>query len=120
MTSPRNESKTVQLAEAELGFPLFLRERGRLLPTTEARTLLPEIIRATAAMEAVQRLAEDLQGLRTGLVTLAAAPTLGNSLVAEAIARFRAERPGVRVILEMLLNHEVVEAVALLHLLLDR
>jgi DNA-binding transcriptional LysR family regulator len=105
-------SKTVQLAEAELGFPLFLRERGRLLPTTEARTLLPEIIRATAAMEAVQRLAEDLQGLRTGLVTLAAAPTLGNSLVAEAIARFRAERPGVRVILEMLLNHEVVEAVA--------
>ena len=107
-------SKTVQLAEAELGFPLFLRERGRLLPTTEARTLLPEIIRATAAMkEAVQRLAEDLQGLAHRPPSrFAAAPALGNSLVAEAIARFRAERPGVRVILEMLLNHEVVEAVA--------
>ena len=105
-------SKTVQQAEAQLGFTLFMRERGRLVPTAEARTLLPEIIRATAAVEAVQRLAEDLKGLRTGLVTLAAVPALGNSVIAQAIARFRTERPGVRVVLQILLNHEVVEAVA--------
>jgi DNA-binding transcriptional LysR family regulator len=105
-------SKTLHQAEAQLGFELFVRERGRLLPTVEARTLLPEIIRATAAVEAVLQLAGNLHGERTGLLTLGAVPSLGNSLVTEAIARFRAGRPGVQVIVQLMLNHEVVSAVA--------
>src|ERR1700722_18831422 len=79
-------SKTLQQAEERLGFPLFVRERGRLVPTLDARLLLPEIVRATAAMEAVSRRAEDLQSLKTGMVTLAATPVLGNTMVTQAIA----------------------------------
>lgn len=105
-------SKLLSLAEAQLGFPLFLRERGRLVVTSEARVLLPEIIRATAAAESVQRLAEDLREQRTGLLKLAAPPALGNTLLAEAITRFRAARPEVQVTLQHLLNHEVVDVVA--------
>ena len=105
-------SKAVQQAEERLGFPLFLRERGRLVPTLDARLLLPEIVRATAAIESVSRLAEDLQSLRTGMVTLAATPVLGNTVVAQAIATFRAQHPDVHVIIQTMSNHEVVEAVA--------
>ncbi|MFL9897068.1 LysR family transcriptional regulator [Paraburkholderia fungorum] len=105
-------SKTLQQAEERLGFPLFVRERGRLVPTLDARLLLPEIVRATAAMEAVSRRAEDLQSLKTGMVTLAATPVLGNTVVTQAIAAFRAQYANVHVIVETISNQEVVEAVA--------
>jgi DNA-binding transcriptional LysR family regulator len=105
-------TKAVQLVEDQLGFPLFLRQRGRLVPTAEARMLLPEIIRATSALDAVNRLAEDLQGLRAGIVTLATTPVLGNSIAAEAVARFQAQHSGVNVDLQVVLNHEAVAAVA--------
>ena len=105
-------SKTLQQAEERLGFPLFVRERGRLVPTLDARLLLPEIVRATGAMEAVSRLAEDLQSLKTGMVTLAATPVLSHTIVARAIASFRAHYPDVHVIVQTMPNQEVVEAVA--------
>ncbi len=105
-------SKALQQAEERLRFPLFVRERGRLVPTLDARLLLPEIVRATAAMEAVSRRAEDLQSLKTGIVTLAATPVLGNTVVTQAIAAFRAKYANVHVIVETISNQEVVEAVA--------
>jgi DNA-binding transcriptional LysR family regulator len=105
-------SKAVQQAEQRLGFPLFLRERGRLVPTLDARVLLPEIARAATAVESVSRLAGDLLSLKTGMVTLAATPVLGNALAAPAIARFHTTSPGVHIVLQTMFNHEVVEAVA--------
>ena len=105
-------SKAIQQAEQRLGFPLFMRERGRLVPTVDARVLLPEIIRALAAIESVSRLAEDLQGLKTGLISVAATPVLANTLASSAIGRFRALLTGVQVKIQTMFNHEVVEAVA--------
>jgi DNA-binding transcriptional LysR family regulator len=105
-------SKAVKQAEDRLGFPLFLRERGRLVPTLDARVLLPEIARAATAVDQVSRLAEDLQSLKTGMVSLAATPVLGNTLAAQAIARFHTTSPGVQIIIQTMFNHEVVEAVA--------
>jgi DNA-binding transcriptional LysR family regulator len=105
-------SKAVRQIEEQLGFALFVRERGRLVPTVDAQALLPEIIRTSAAVSVLNRLAEDLQGLRAGIVTLAAAPVLGNTLGIAAIARLRALHPGVDVVMQTMLNHQVVEAVA--------
>jgi DNA-binding transcriptional LysR family regulator len=105
-------SKAVKQAEDRLGFPLFLRERGRLVPTLDARVLLPQIVRAAIAMDQVTRLAEDLQSLKTGTVSLAATPVLGNTLAAQAIARFRTTSPGVQIIIQTMFNHDVVDAVA--------
>jgi len=105
-------SKAIQLAEQRLGFPLFNRERGRLVPTVDARVLLPQIARALAAVESVKRLAEDLQGLKTGLITLAATPVLANTLAASAIGRFSTRWAGVQVAIQTMVNNEVVQAVA--------
>jgi DNA-binding transcriptional LysR family regulator len=105
-------SKMLQQAEDQLGFQLFVRKRGSLTPTVEARTLLPELIKAFAAVDRVNRLAEDLRDARTGLVTVAASASFGNSLIGVAIERFRAVRPRTHVALQTLLNHEIVEFVA--------
>ncbi len=105
-------SRALQQAEDELGFPLFVRERGGIQPTAEARALLPELLRAFAAIEVVQRFSSDLTESRAGLVIVAATPALANSLLPAAISRFRANRPEVRVALHTVLNHEVVDMVA--------
>jgi DNA-binding transcriptional LysR family regulator len=105
-------SKMLHQAEDQLGFQLFVRERGSLTPTVEARTLLPELIKAFAAVDLVNRLAEDLRDARTGLVTVAASASFGNSLIGAAIERFRAVRPRTHVALQTLLNHEIVAFVA--------
>jgi DNA-binding transcriptional LysR family regulator len=105
-------SKMLQQAETQLGFRLFLREQGRIRPTSEARSLLPEIMRAFAAIEGVQRLADDLKEARSGVVAVAATPSLANGLLIDAVGRLRAHRPRLRVALHSMLNHEVVEMVA--------
>jgi len=105
-------SKMLQQAEAQLGFRLFVREHGRLRPTAEARALLPEIRKTVAAIEDLHRLGEDLRETRTGALGIAATTSLANGLLAQAIRRFRDDRPLVRLALHSLLNHEVVEMVA--------
>jgi DNA-binding transcriptional LysR family regulator len=105
-------SKILQQAEGQLGFQLFVREHGTVTPTAEARKLLPELIKALSAVESVNRLADDLRDARSGIVTVAASASFGNSLIGTTIERFRAVRPQVRVVLQTLLNHEIVEFVA--------
>jgi len=105
-------SKMLQQAEAQLGFALFIREHGSLAPTVEARTLLPELIKAFAAVDVVNRLAGDLRDSRTGLVTVAASASFGNSLVGAAVEQFRAARPKTHVVLQTVLNHQIAEFVA--------
>jgi DNA-binding transcriptional LysR family regulator len=105
-------SKTLAQVEDRLGFRLFTRDRGRLIATAEARALLPEIEKAFLAVDGVQRLASDLRDGRTGMVTLAAAPSLANNLLPAAISTFRLARPGATVIVQAIPNTEVVDLVA--------
>ncbi len=104
-------SKLLRHTEDQLGFALFIRDRGRLLPTPEARTLFPEVNKVFTSIELVQRLAEDLQHTRSGLVTVAATPALASSLVPEAIRQFRETRPRAQVGVQSIVNDAVVEQV---------
>jgi DNA-binding transcriptional LysR family regulator len=105
-------SKTLAQVEDRLGLRLFTRDRGRLIATAEARALLPEIEKAFLAVDGVQRLAGELRDGRTGMVTIAAAPSLANNLLPAVIARFRLPRPGATVIVQAIPNTEVVDLVA--------
>lgn len=83
--------------EDELGFALFERVKGRLVPTVAARELYPEAERLFAQLEALRRRTEDMREGRTGLIRLAASPPPAISLVPGALRSFRAERPDVSV-----------------------
>src|SRR5258708_26600077 len=105
-------SKMLQQTEDRLGFALFMRRRGHLTPTAEAHALLPEAMKAGSAIQSVERLAEDLKTVRSGVLTLAAAPALCVSILPAAIRRFRTERQDVTVMLQSASNHEVSRLVA--------
>ncbi|MBI0538124.1 LysR family transcriptional regulator [Roseomonas sp. KE2513] len=104
-------SKTLQQAEARLGFRLFVRQRKRLVPTTEAQALYPEVVGALAAIDLVQRLGRDLREGRSGLLTLATTPTLAHGMVPATIQRFRKAHQQVSVSLRAGTAAEVIRLV---------
>jgi DNA-binding transcriptional LysR family regulator len=104
-------SKTLQQAEERLGFQLFMRQQKRLLPTSEAQALYPEVVGALAAIDLVQRLGRDLREGRSGLLTLATTPTLAHGMLPAAIRRFRDSHPQVSVSLRAGTATEVIRLV---------
>jgi len=81
--------------EAQLGFPLFDREKGRLRATPEALELYPEAERLFSGLEGLRRKTSDLRLGRAGLVRIAASPPPGMSLLPRALKTFRAEHPDI-------------------------
>jgi DNA-binding transcriptional LysR family regulator len=90
-------TQILQSAERQLGYPLFERVRGKLIPTREAQTLFPEIMRLDEQLQAVQRLAENLRGGTDGSsIRILAAPAMAQTVVADAALAFKALHPGVK------------------------
>lgn len=84
--------------EDELGFKLFLRVKGRLIPTPEAEDLYPDVERLFGDLEALRRRAGDLRHGKAGIVRLAASAPPSLSLVPEALRHFRAAHPDMRIL----------------------
>ncbi len=84
--------------EDELGFKLFLRVKGRLIPTPEAEELYPEVERLFGDLEVLRRRAGDLRQGKAGVVRLAASAPPSLALVPEALRHFRAAHPDVRIL----------------------
>ncbi|WP_255542621.1 LysR family transcriptional regulator [Azospirillum sp. INR13] len=82
-------------AEDQLGFKLFDRVRGRLVPTQEANELYPEAERIFSELGALRRRTVDMRHGRTGLVRLAASAPPSMSIVPKALSAFRAAHPDI-------------------------
>lgn len=94
-------SNTIRNLEDMLGFDLFNRVNGRLIPTEEARMLFKEAQNVFAAFAATRRMLEDIQGNRSGSLTIAATPTVGNTVLPKAVAEFVRPRPNIKVTIEI-------------------
>lgn len=105
-------SKTVRQVEEETGLTLFENIQGRIFPTEQAKLLLPVIERLMSSHDNVRQRIEDLRTGRRGLVTVASAPALTSTILAEAIRRFRLEKPFVDFKVFATSTREVVERVA--------
>ena len=84
--------------EDQLGFRLFSRAAGRLVPTPEAVRLFPEADRLHQDLEGLRRMAQDLRDGKTGSLRLAASAPMALSFVPAALQAFRAECPGLRLV----------------------
>lgn len=103
-------------AEDQLGYRLFDRVKGRLLPTREGQVLHGESERIIAGLENLRKLSRNLGAATSGHIRIAAAPALCVDLVPLAITRFRQKHPDVSFDVEtrqysdlvrVVLNHEV-------------
>jgi DNA-binding transcriptional LysR family regulator len=97
--------------EADVGFALFDRTRGRLHPTAEGMTLYEEVERSLIGVERIARMAEGIKASRYGVLQIAAAPALSLSFLPRAIAAFMADHPEVNISLSSNTSRAVVDMV---------
>jgi DNA-binding transcriptional LysR family regulator len=88
-------SKQISALESSLGTPLFSRARGNVTLTPAGEALLPLARRILADVDTAHREVQDLTGLRRGRIRIGATPSLLGSLLADALARFHTEFPGI-------------------------
>jgi len=94
-TSQPALSQLLQHAEQQLGFDLFKRVKGRLVPTPEAQEIYPEADRLFQDLEALRRRTKDLKAGRRGLVRMAASAPPAMSFVPRALSLFRAQHSDI-------------------------
>jgi len=101
-------SKTLRHAETILGFPLFERTGGRLVPTDDAHTLFGEV---SQIHERVHILREGARNLRRGagqVLRVSALPSLALGALPEAAARFLRSNPNVKFDLQTVHHDDLV------------
>jgi DNA-binding transcriptional LysR family regulator len=81
--------------EAELGFDLFIRDKGRLVPRPEARALVPDVEDLTAVLARVRRKAADIKAGAggDGLLRVAFPHSMTTTILPRVLARFFPAHP---------------------------
>lgn len=103
-------SSSVRSLETSLGAPLFARTTRRVELTQVGRALLPDARRALAAVDSARTAVDAITGLRAGKVALGTGKALHID-VAEHLARFSADNPGIEVSLVQGGTIELLEAI---------
>lgn len=93
-------SRLISDLSSEMGFQLFDRREGRLVPTQEARFLLPDIRRMLEMMDQLRDVSRNITTRKAGHLRIACLPGFATSHLPAIVASFLAERPGVTVTIE--------------------
>lgn len=103
-------SKVLAHAEQQLGFALFDRHKGKILPTREAERLIDHVTEAYRNINELRRVSKNLGSAETGLIRIAMTPALGIDVIPSAIASYLEEHPDTMFEIETLHQHQVVRA----------
>jgi DNA-binding transcriptional LysR family regulator len=89
-------SRLIAQLEASVGFALFRRDGGRLLPTAEGLVFYREAERALSALSDIESTARDIRQRRDAPVRILAQSHMAHSLLQAALADFCASHPAFR------------------------
>lgn len=103
-------SKVLAHAEQQLGFPLFDRQKGKIVPTREAERLIGHVTEAYKNINELRRVSRNLGLADTGIIRIAMTPALGIDLIPSAIASYMEKHPRTLFEIESLHQHQIVRA----------
>jgi DNA-binding transcriptional LysR family regulator len=103
-------SKVLAHAEQQLGFLLFERQKGKMVPTREADRLIEHVTDTYKNINSLRRVAKNLGSAETGVIRIAMTPALGIDLVPAAIASYLGLHPDTTFEIETLHSHQLVRA----------
>lgn len=90
-------SRSIAALESELGFALFSRQHGRLVPTQQGKSFHLEAARILFNVEDLQGVIRDIRTNRGVPLRVVSMPQLARGLLPEAFATFASLHPDVRV-----------------------
>ncbi|WP_442487415.1 LysR substrate-binding domain-containing protein [Halomonas litopenaei] len=105
-------SRLIADLERRVGFSLFKRHKGRLIPTPEALALYEEVERAFVGLDKITDSAREIREFRTGRLFLSCMPALALSLLPQLVNEFSSRHPGITVSLQAHSSQRVLEWVA--------
>lgn len=103
-------SKVLAHAEQQLGYPLFERVRGKLVPTPEADRLFGLVSNVYDHVEQLRHVAENLRAADAGKIRVAATPTFGVDLLPTAVSTYLAGHEDTVFEIETLHHDEISAA----------
>lgn len=98
--------------EIELGFKLFTRVKGRLQPTVEAGYFYESVEKIISGFDSLKQIARDIREANTGQIRIAAVPAISVHVLPQVIAKFRAQHPKVRIVVQTQSSHVVRESMS--------
>lgn len=114
-TSQPNVSRAIAQLEAEVGYELFDRLPGRVMPTRGGEALFKEVERAFVGLDSVAQAARGIREMGAGTLRISAAASISVTAVPEAIRLFSQRYPSVRVVLETSHSSVIANSVAMRH-----
>ena len=84
-------SKVLAHAEQQLGYRLFDRIKGKLIPTPEAHQLFSHVREVYDDVDRLRHVAANLKAASTGRIRVASTPAFGLEILPRAVATFRKE-----------------------------
>lgn len=88
-------SRLIAQLEANVGFDLFYRDRGKLVPTADGIKLLQEVELTLASLDRFNSMVRDIAGYSAGTVRVVAPPSFAEGVLPDIISQFRERFPGV-------------------------
>jgi DNA-binding transcriptional LysR family regulator len=89
-------SKVLRHAESLLGFPLFHRTAGRLIPTEDAHTLFGEVSEIQDRVVALREATRNLKRGAGSLLRISALPSIALDAIPATVAQFLRKHPDTR------------------------
>jgi DNA-binding transcriptional LysR family regulator len=105
-------SRLIANLEADVGYPMFRRAGGRIVPTAEATLLREEIQSALTSVDRATRRVLQLGSLAHGQLTVCAFPYFAATTLPQVLSRFHGTYPEISIVLNGLSFHRLLETVA--------
>lgn len=101
-------SKVLAHAEQQLGYALFDRIKGKLVPTPEAHRLFGHVSSVYQNVDELRRVARNLRANDSGRIRIATTPAFGTDLLPWSIAQYLQNHPGTIFEIETL-HHDAIQ-----------
>lgn len=89
-------SRLIAQLERDVGFDLFYREKGRLVPTADGLAVYEEVDLAFSNIERLNTLLNDIRTHNTGQLRIVSSPSFSEGILADVVAAFHKSFPNVR------------------------
>lgn len=94
-------SRSIAELETTLGFALFDRVRGRLVPTPEGQMFFREVTESYKGLDRLRSAAASIREYGSGVVRIGTLSALATTLVPRAVQGFRKIHPKIRITLQV-------------------
>lgn len=105
-------SRNLAELEAAVGFALFDRVRGRLVPTPEGQMFFREVDQSFRGLDQLRASAATIRDFGSGSIKVGSLAALGSTLVPKAIRRFQIDYPKTKITLQVLSSSNIRNRVA--------